>query len=108
MKPPELKRLAAKEKVPLGILEKDYVLTVVLAIIAELPLFNRMAFKGGTAIKKMYFPNARFSEDLDFTCFEDLSLPLLGVLQKTIGGKNISDVNFREITREEGPEQNLD
>ena len=48
-------------------IEKDYVLTWILNAIAESPLNDLLAFKGGTAIKKMYVPDYRFSEDLDFT-----------------------------------------
>lgn len=47
--------------------EKDYVLTWVLLAIADSPMRDYLAFKGGTAIKKVYFPDYRFSEDLDFT-----------------------------------------
>jgi predicted nucleotidyltransferase component of viral defense system len=35
--------------------------------IANSPLHDRPAFKGGTAIKELYEPDYRFSEDLDFT-----------------------------------------
>jgi hypothetical protein len=31
-------------------------------------LRNALVFKGGTALKKCYFGNYRFSEDLDFSC----------------------------------------
>ena len=48
-------------------IEKDYVLTWVLHAIANSPLRDQLAFKGGTAIKKIYIPGYRFSEDLDFT-----------------------------------------
>ncbi len=51
-------------------IEKDYVLTWVLHAIANSPLRSQMAFKGGTAIKKMYIPEYRFSEDLDFTLLD--------------------------------------
>jgi hypothetical protein len=37
------------------------------------PLRDRLAFKGGTAIKKIYEPDYRFSEDLDFTQLDDVS-----------------------------------
>ena len=63
-----LKKIAAKQKIPFGTVEKDYVITIILALISEMQASNLMAFKGGTAIKKIYFPDARFSEDLDFTC----------------------------------------
>lgn len=59
-------RLALSEKT----IEKDYVLTWVLKAIGHSPLNEVLAFKGGTAIKKMYVPDYRFSEDLDFTITE--------------------------------------
>jgi len=50
------------------IIEKDYILSWVLAgIAANKKLQNELVFKGGTALKKCYFGNYRFSEDLDFT-----------------------------------------
>jgi predicted nucleotidyltransferase component of viral defense system len=55
-------------------IEKDYVLTWVLFALANSNFRSLLAFKGGTAIKKIYIPNYRFSEDLDFTLIEsDLS-----------------------------------
>ena len=51
-------------------IEKDYVLTWVLIAIANSTFNNLLAFKGGTAIKRMYIPDYRFSEDLDFTLIE--------------------------------------
>lgn len=51
-------------------IEKDYVLTWVLHAISASPLRNCLAFKGGTAIKKIYFPDYRYSEDLDFTLLD--------------------------------------
>jgi predicted nucleotidyltransferase component of viral defense system len=37
------------------------------------PLRDRLAFKGGTALKKCYFGDYRFSEDLDFTLIAETS-----------------------------------
>jgi predicted nucleotidyltransferase component of viral defense system len=64
----ELHRLANREKVALGVLEKDYVLTEVLKSLSQVPELRELfIFKGGTALRKVYFPNWRYSEDLDFT-----------------------------------------
>ena len=55
------------------IIEKDYILSWVLAgIAANVKLQNTLIFKGGTALKKCYFGNYRFSEDLDFTAKEEI------------------------------------
>ncbi len=50
------------------IIEKDYALSYLLAGIAAQPsLSETLVFKGGTALKKLYFGDYRFSEDLDFS-----------------------------------------
>lgn len=99
--PESIKRIAREQGLPAGIVEKDYAITILLAILAELPFANRMVFKGGTAIKKMYFPEARFSEDLDFTCYEDISKTLIEHLERVIKGRNWLGVRFTEVDLEE-------
>jgi predicted nucleotidyltransferase component of viral defense system len=69
--PAEISRMAHRLGLGDKTIEKDYVLTWVLLAIAASPLLHDLlAFKGGTAIKKMYVPDYRFSEDLDFTMLE--------------------------------------
>lgn len=51
-------------------IEKDYILTWLLHAIAKSSFNSLLALKGGTAIKKIYVPDYRFSEDLDFTVLE--------------------------------------
>jgi predicted nucleotidyltransferase component of viral defense system len=49
------------------VLERDYCLAWFLAALAESDLKATLGFKGGTALKRCYFGDYRFSEDLDFT-----------------------------------------
>jgi predicted nucleotidyltransferase component of viral defense system len=50
------------------VIERDYLISWILAGIANTEaLSGTLAFKGGTALKKCYFGDYRFSEDLDFT-----------------------------------------
>lgn len=70
MKPLRTRLEAARER--LGIrwetLERDYVLSWVLAGMSRVGrLEDTVIFKGGTALKKCYFGQYRFSEDLDFS-----------------------------------------
>ena len=54
--------------IPWEVLERDYLLSWVLAGIGQVPaLHDSLVFKGGTALKKCYFGDYRFSEDLDFS-----------------------------------------
>lgn len=57
----------------LDILQQDYLLSWVLKAIFQHPLLSKsLVFKGGTALKKCYFGDYRFSEDLDFSAKNDL------------------------------------
>ncbi|MCY4487141.1 MAG: nucleotidyl transferase AbiEii/AbiGii toxin family protein [Deltaproteobacteria bacterium] len=61
----------ARSDTPWEVLERDYLLSWLLAGIAEKPaLRDNLVFKGGTALKKCYFGEYRFSEDLDFSSLE--------------------------------------
>jgi len=63
---------------PQFVVEKDYALSYLLAGIAETPLLREsLVFKGGTCLRKAYFPGYRFSEDLDFTSREALTCDAL-------------------------------
>lgn len=54
--------------VPWEVIERDYLLSWVLAGVSRVEtLRDSMIFKGGTALKKCWFGDYRFSEDLDFS-----------------------------------------
>ena len=58
-------------RIPEAVLERDYCLSWFLIGLSRSSLRKRLLFKGGTALKKCYFPDYRFSEDLDFTLSEE-------------------------------------
>ncbi len=60
-------------RIPETVLERDYCLSWFLVGLSRSSLRDRLAFKGGTALKKCYFGDYRFSEDLDFTLTEETS-----------------------------------
>ncbi len=61
------------KRLGLGVLEKDYVLTEVLKSLSQVAsLSDLLVFKGGTALRKVYFADWRYSEDLDFTAKHDI------------------------------------
>lgn len=66
-------RLAERggRRIPEAVLERDYCLSWFLVGLSRTPLRDRLAFKGGTALKKCYFADYRFSEDLDFTLIRE-------------------------------------
>ena len=68
-------RLARKggRRIPEAVLERDYCLSWFLVGLSGTILRDILAFTEGTAIKKCYIPDYRFSEDLDFTLRHDSS-----------------------------------
>ena len=79
---------AADAGVDLDIAEREIILAYVLRILADEGLLDQLAFKGGTAIRKLHLGGVgRFSLDLDFTALKDtepdnLVLDLVGVLHE--------------------------
>lgn len=64
----EVRRIADRSGVEPGIIDLDYALGWALMGLAAHPeLRERLVFKGGTSLRKCWFPDYRFSEDLDFT-----------------------------------------
>lgn len=72
---------------PYWVLEKDYALSYLLAGISETPaLQDNLILKGGTALRKCYFNDYRFSEDLDFSLRPDRTLTKVDVaVQHAVG-----------------------
>lgn len=67
------KKLA--RRIPEDVIERDYVLAWFLnEMAAHTLLATALAFKGGTALRRVYFGEYRFSEDLDFTLTRSVSL----------------------------------
>jgi predicted nucleotidyltransferase component of viral defense system len=58
-------------------IEKDYVLSWILAAISQNEeLSDKWLFKGGTCLRKCFFENYRYSEDLDFTIANKVAFDL--------------------------------
>ncbi len=72
--------------------EKEVVLTFLLQLLSERGILDRMAFKGGTYLRKMFIGSSgRFSTDLDFTGVgehdhEDVILDMLTAFEQPFHG----------------------
>ncbi len=89
----EISKLAFREGMSDKVIEKDYVITWILLALAGSELANSLAFKGGTALKKIYFPDYRYSEDLDFTLTQEIANEV--ILQKL-------DRTLERLAKEQG------
>lgn len=78
----KLQNECVAKQVAQHVIEKDYALSYVLAgITLQSELSRCLIFKGGTALKKIYFGAYRFSEDLDFSV---INAPKGNKLEKTL------------------------
>jgi predicted nucleotidyltransferase component of viral defense system len=79
-------------------IERDYILGWLLKSSVETRGFTgRYAFKGGAALRKLYFPDYRYSQDLDFTILSAMSeRDLRQVLEEAVqSGRQNSGIIFR-------------
>lgn len=75
IKKEELLHLQKQLNLPLSTLEKDYVLSLLIWGISQNDsLKSSWVFNGGTCLKKCFFGNYRFSEDLDYTLTSEASI----------------------------------
>ena len=57
----------AARRIPESVIERDYCLSWFLIGLSRSLIKDKLILKGGTALRRCYFKDYRFSEDLDFT-----------------------------------------
>lgn len=100
-----LRRLAGQWRVPLGVVEKDHAITVILGVVAGLPCVSQLAFKGGTALRKVHFLDYRFSEDLDSTALADVADDLAAAEAELQSAGRRSAVDVVGVSEVPGPQK---
>lgn len=90
---PQVQRYAVESGLrDMMIAEKEVVLTFLLQLLSDRGILDRLAFKGGTCLRKMFLGNqGRFSTDLDFTGIEeheheDVILAMMEVFEQPFYG----------------------
>jgi predicted nucleotidyltransferase component of viral defense system len=92
----EIKEKARKNGVPETTIEKDYALNWILRALNQQT--DSFVLKGGTGLRKVYFKNYRFSEDLDFTMLKSAEWSdIEQMIKKAIQtAKRDSGINFQD------------
>lgn len=100
-------KIAGAKKLNASSVSKDYALGWILFGISKSSISNRLIFKGGTALSKVYFPEGwRLSEDLDFTLDGELDLDTLEKALKEEVPKIIKDAIGMEVRLKNRPHAN--
>lgn len=92
-----IREYAREAKLPTALIEKDYILSVALAFISKLPEARNLVFKGGTCLRKAYFPDYRVSADLDFTVLEGDRTALKRSVS-TLENQELEGVSFLKLS----------
>jgi len=89
----EINNKAMQYQVPIEAIEKDYVISWILHCLSLSSLKDDFIFYGGTAIKRMYFEDHRFSEDIDLLFSKrintDTLLEKLKIIEKAYQETNL-------------------
>ena len=96
-----LERTAGQTGFSLGLLEKDYYITILLDGIHSLS--DGLIFKGGTCLSKIYYSYYRLSEDLDFSMklpAQDITRAIRSNLMKPVKDKVMELAKVRGMTVE--------
>jgi len=99
IKQSEIKNISRQYVVPISTIERDYTQSWILSFLPK------MAFKGGTCLRKVYFKEYRFSDDLDFTLLEETDIAnledeILNAIQQAKTRSNIEfidEINSKEV-----------
>ena len=99
IKQSEIKNISRQYVVPISTIERDYTQNWILSFLPK------MAFKGGTCLRKVYFKEYRFSDDLDFTLLEETDIAnledeILNAIQQAKTRSNIEfidEINSKEV-----------
>ena len=79
---------ASKMGLPTQAIEKDLWVNVILQIVFSLPLADKLVFKGGTSLSKIWNQIDRFSEDID-----------LAIDRSVFGDEFIGDLTKKQIKK---------
>jgi len=97
----EIEVQAEEQNIPKSTIDKDWVLGHFIDAIFTIPeCKENLIFKGGTCLRKCYFPDYRFSEDLDFTCINpefELTKKMLNQLVQIITERTEIPLNIEEL-----------
>ncbi len=67
----QITKIAGRDGVDARVVERDYVLAHVVALIADSDTAKRLVFKGGTSLRLLHVEHYRYSADLDYSVIND-------------------------------------
>ena len=97
----EVRRIAGALELEPRVIDHDYVLGCYLCFLGKYSLVQKKwLFKGGTALRKCYFEEYRFSEDLDFTVLDIISVKSLHDFLRAVNAAMQDAIGVRTDERE--------
>ncbi|MEW6059806.1 MAG: nucleotidyl transferase AbiEii/AbiGii toxin family protein [Actinomycetota bacterium] len=99
----QLTRIADKDGVDSATVERDYVLTQVLAALYSAEGSSTLVFKGGTLLRACYFDDYRYSADLDFSAIDgDSGTAIATIASPLVECRDAAGFLTLELTSKDG------
>lgn len=77
-------KLASKDGVDARVVERDYVLAHIVALISSNDAEKRLIFKGGTSLRLLHFDDYRYSADLDYSIIKGSEAEAMTVVRSAL------------------------
>lgn len=96
----QITKLASADGVDAKTVERDYVLTHLVALVARHDAAGFLAFKGGTALRILYFDNYRYSADLDYSILRGTYENALDLLREALANTTLESITKLRLANE--------
>jgi predicted nucleotidyltransferase component of viral defense system len=99
----EITKIASRDGVDARVVERDYVLLHVVALISTQDSERALVFKGGTSLRLLHFEEYRYSADLDFSVVNGGSDNARDVIKAALARKPPDALSALEVAEDANP-----
>jgi len=98
----QITKLASTGGVDAKTVERDYVLTHLVALIARHDLAGSLVLKGGTSLRLLHFENHRYSADLDYSIIDTTYEQALALIRSALESAKLDSITKLHLVDRSG------
>lgn len=83
----QITKIASRDGVDARVVERDYVLAHIVALVSSKDADETLIFKGGTSLRLLHFDDYRYSADLDYSVIKGNEAEARDVIRAALGNK---------------------
>jgi len=93
----QITKIATRDGVDARVVERDYVLVHLVALISAQDADGTLVFKGRTSLRLLHFDEYRYSADLDYTVIDGGKAKALERIEAALGRKRPDSISVLEV-----------